>query len=59
MFKNDGMFFRFKLYGFLKNLRFFEPFILLIFLDNGLTFLQRETPYEALDFLSSGEKNHV
>lgn len=34
------MFFKFSAYGFLKNLRFFEPFILLIFRSYGLTFLQ-------------------
>jgi MFS family permease len=49
MFKNDSMFFRFKLYGFLKNLRFFEPFILLIFRDNGLTFLQIGILYSVRD----------
>ena len=32
------MYFRFALYGFLKNLRFFEPFIVLIFLDKGLSY---------------------
>lgn len=40
MIKKDEQFYRFSLYGFLKNLRFFEPFIILIFRDNGLTFLQ-------------------
>lgn len=34
------MIFRFSLYGFLKNLRFFEPFMLLMFRDGGLSFLQ-------------------
>ena len=34
------MLFRFSLYGFLKNLRFFEPFILLFFRDADLSFLQ-------------------
>lgn len=43
------MFFRFKLYGFLKNLRFFEPFLILIFLDNGLTFLQIGLLYSIRD----------
>jgi len=38
--KKDLQFYRFSLYGFLKNLRFFELFIILIFRDNGLTFLQ-------------------
>ena len=32
------MLFRFSLYGFLKNQRYFEPFLLLAFLDKGLTF---------------------
>jgi len=30
--------FRFSLYGFLKNQRYFEPFIILFFLDQGLSF---------------------
>lgn len=40
MFKKDRMFPRFALYGFLKNLRFFDPFIILIFREVGLSFLQ-------------------
>ena len=31
---------RFSLYGFLKNQRYFEPFIILFFLQSGLTFTQ-------------------
>lgn len=31
---------RFSLYGFLKNQRYFEPFLLLAFLDKGLSFTQ-------------------
>jgi MFS family permease len=31
---------RFSLYGFLKNQRYFEPFLLLVFLEKGLDFLQ-------------------
>jgi MFS family permease len=31
---------RFSLYGFLKNQRYFEPFIILFFLQNGLSFTQ-------------------
>ncbi len=53
MFKNDRMFFRFKLYGFLKNLRFFEPFIILIFRDNGLTFLQIGILYSIRDLANN------
>ena len=34
------MIFRFSLYGFLKNLRFFEPFLILYFLSFGLNFFQ-------------------
>lgn len=34
------MLFRFSLYGFLKNQRYFEPFLLLAFLDKGLSFFQ-------------------
>lgn len=33
------MLFRFSLYGFLKNQRYFEPFLVLAFLDKGLSFL--------------------
>jgi MFS family permease len=40
MIKEDRMLFRFSLYGFLKNLRFFEPFILLFFRDAALSFFQ-------------------
>ena len=34
----DKMYLKFRLYGFLKNLRFFDPFIVLFFLDAGLSF---------------------
>jgi len=40
MITRDRMFYRFSAYGFLKNLRFFEPFILLFFRDAGLSFLE-------------------
>ena len=48
-FKKNLQFYRFALYGFLKNLRFFEPFIILIFRDNGLTFLQIGLLYSIRD----------
>jgi len=35
----DPMFLKFRLYGFLKNLRFFDPFLLLYFRESGLSFL--------------------
>ena len=34
------MIFRFSLYGFLKNQRYFEPFLILAFLQMGLSFLE-------------------
>ncbi len=36
---HDRMYLKFRLYGFLKNLRFFDPFIILFFRDAGLSFL--------------------
>jgi len=49
MFKKDRMFPRFALYGFLKNLRFFDPFIVLIFREAGLSFLQIGLLYSIRD----------
>ncbi len=43
------MFYKFSLYGFLKNLRFFDPFILLIFRSYGLSFLQIGILYSIRD----------
>ena len=40
MIKKDRMLFKFSAYGFLKNLRFFEPFIILFFRDALLSYLQ-------------------
>ena len=39
-FKKDIQYYKFCMYGFLKNLRLFEPFLILFFVDSGLTFLQ-------------------
>ena len=36
----DLQYYKFCAYGFLKNLRLFEPFLILFFLDSGLSFLQ-------------------
>jgi len=49
MFKRDKMFPRFALYGFLKNLRFFDPFIILIFREAGLSFLEIGALYAIRD----------
>ena len=40
MYKKDIQYYKFCLYGFLKNLRFFEPFLYLFFLEKGLNFLE-------------------
>ena len=39
-FEKNLQYYKFCLYGFFKNLRFFEAFLLLFFLDKGLTFLE-------------------
>ncbi len=49
----DGMFYRFSLYGFLKNLRFFDPFILLILRSYGLTFFQIGLLYSIRDIATN------
>ncbi len=38
--KKDKQYYRFCFYGFLKNLRFFESFIILFFLNKGLSFVE-------------------
>jgi MFS family permease len=53
MIKKDLMFYRFSAYGFLKNLRFFEPFLILIFRDAGLTFLQIGLLYSIRDLTNN------
>ena len=44
-FQKDKQYFKFCAYGFFKNLRFFEPFLLLFFLSKGLSFLEIGTLY--------------
>jgi MFS family permease len=39
-FIKDLQFYKFSLYGFFKNLRFFEPFLILYFLDKGMSYTQ-------------------
>jgi len=51
--KKDRMLFRFSAYGFLKNLRFFEPFIILIFREGGLTFFQIGLLYSIRDLANN------
>ena len=38
-------YYKFCMYGFLKNLRFFDPFLILFFINAGLSFLQIGTLY--------------
>ncbi|HRW63039.1 MAG TPA: MFS transporter [Bacteroidales bacterium] len=45
MFKKDVQYYKFCFYGFLKNLRFFEPFFILFLLEKNLSFLQIGTLY--------------
>ena len=44
-FNKDLQYYKFCMYGFLKNLRFFEPFLILFFLEKGLSFFQLGTLY--------------
>jgi MFS family permease len=39
-FPRDLQFYKFSAYGFLKNLRFFDPFIILFFLEMGINYIQ-------------------
>jgi MFS family permease len=39
-FIKDLQYYKFSLYGFFKNLRFFEPFLILYFLDKGMSYTQ-------------------
>jgi len=51
--KNNSMIYRFFLYGFLKNLRLFEPFIILLFREDGLSFLQIGLLYSIRDIATN------
>ncbi|MGE4584900.1 MAG: MFS transporter [Sphaerochaeta sp.] len=42
---------KFCAYGFLKNLRFYEPFMMLVFLDKGLSYLQIGSLYAVREIL--------
>ncbi len=45
IFEKNRQYYKFCLYGFLKNLRFFEPFLLLILLGKGISYLEIGTLY--------------
>lgn len=44
-FQKDGQYYKFCMYGFLKNLRFFDPFLILFFLEKGMNYFQIGTLY--------------
>ncbi|HAQ64892.1 MAG TPA: MFS transporter [Bacteroidales bacterium] len=44
-FRKDNQYYKFCAYGFFKNLRFFDPFLLLFFLSKGLSFFEIGTLY--------------
>ncbi len=50
-FRKDLQYYKFCAYGFLKNLRFYEPFLMLFFLEAGLSYLQIGTLYAAREVL--------
>ena len=50
-FIKDRQYFKFCAYGFLKNLRLFEPFLILFFLEAGLSFLQIGILYSVREIL--------
>ena len=50
-FVRDLQYYKFCAYGFLKDLRFFEPFLLLLFLDKGLSYLQVGSLYALREVL--------
>ena len=53
-FRKDWQYYKFCFYGFLKNQRFFEPFLILIFIrDKGLSFTQIGTLYSIRFFLQT------
>jgi len=49
----DLQYYKFCAYGFLKNLRFFEPFLILFFLEKGLTYFQIGTLYAVREISTS------
>jgi MFS family permease len=48
-FKKDRMFYKFSMYGFLKNLRFFDPFMVLFFREVGFSFFAIGSLYAIRD----------
>ncbi len=53
IFKKDLQYAKFSAYGFLKNLKLFEPFLILFLLDKGLSFTLIGTLYAYRELMSS------
>jgi len=51
LFQKDIQYYKFCFYGFFKNLRFFEPFLILFFLEKNITFLQIGIIYSTREVL--------
>ncbi len=47
----DLQYYKFSAYGFLKNLKFFEPFLILFFLEKGVTYFEIGTLYALRELL--------
>jgi len=52
------MLFRFSLYGFLKNQRYYDPFLILVFLENSLYQRSFKTSGDQYLFLGLTHKRH-
>ena len=52
-FPKDRMYRKFQLYGFLKNLRFFDPFLILFFREMGLSFLEIGALYSIREIVTN------
>lgn len=50
-YNKDLQYYKFCLYGFFKNLRFFDPFLILFFLDKGISFLEIGFLYSAREIV--------
>ena len=49
----DKQYYRFCIYGFLKNLRFFEPFFIIYFMSKGISFLEIGILYAVREIASN------
>ena len=49
----DIQYYKFCAYGFLKNLRFFEPFLILFFLEKGLTYFEIGSLYAIREIVTN------